>query len=131
MKVQWYSSALIVEPLLPGAIDAGSRVYRINAHTADLKDREVNTMGDVLITYQIMPTGVDVDIEQMKDEIKQKIHGVGEINDFREEPIAFGLKALIVRVIVKDEGGVSDKIEEMLRSINNVQGIVVNEVTLI
>jgi len=88
-------------------------------------------MGDVLITYKIMPTGVDVDLDKMKKDVEEKLAGIAKINDFSIEDIAFGLKALIVRVIVKDEGGISDKIEAILQDINNVQGVVVNEVTLI
>ncbi|NPA74991.1 MAG: elongation factor 1-beta [Euryarchaeota archaeon] len=88
-------------------------------------------MGDVLITYKIMPDGVDVDLERIKSDVEKKLEGIAQINDFNEEPVAFGLKALIVRVIVKDEGGISDKIEEILQGIDNVQGVVVNEVTLI
>ncbi len=88
-------------------------------------------MGDVLITYKIMPTGVDVDLKAMKKEVEDKLNGIARINDFSEEPIAFGLKALIVRVIVKDEGGISEKIEETLKNVNNVQGVAVSEVTLI
>ncbi len=88
-------------------------------------------MGDVLITYKIMPSGVDVDLEDLKKKVEEKLAGIAQINDFSEEPIAFGLKALVVRVIVKDEGGISDRIEEILQGIENVQGVVVNEVTLI
>ena len=88
-------------------------------------------MGDVLVTYKIMPSGVDVDLEKMKKEIEEKLNGIAKINDFSEEPIAFGLKALIVRVIVRDEGGITEKIEEILQNIENVQGVVVGEVTLI
>ncbi len=88
-------------------------------------------MGDVLITYKIMPSGVDVDLEELKKRVEEKLEGIAKINDFSEEPIAFGLKALVVRVIVKDEGGISDRIEEILKGIENVQGVVVGEVTLI
>ena len=88
-------------------------------------------MGDVLITYKLMPTGVDVDFGELKKKVEEKLKGIAKINDFSEEPIAFGLKALVVRVIVKDEGGVSDRIEEILSNIENVQGVVVGETTLI
>ncbi len=88
-------------------------------------------MGDVLITYKIMPEGVDVDLNKMKGDVERKLKDIARINDFSEEPIAFGLKALVVRVIVKDEGGISEKIEEILKSIENVQGVVVEEVTLV
>ena len=88
-------------------------------------------MGDVLVTYKIMPSGVDVDLEKMKKEVEEKLNGIAKINNFSEEPIAFGLKALIVRVIVKDEGGITEKIEGILQDIENVQGVVEGEVTLI
>ncbi len=88
-------------------------------------------MGDVLITYKIMPDGVDVNLNKMKEDIKEKLKDLAKINDFSEEPIAFGLKALVVQVIIKDEGGISEKIEEILKEVENVQGVVVEEVTLI
>lgn len=88
-------------------------------------------MGDVLITYKIMPDGVDIDFEKMKEEVKERIGSTGKVAEFDLQPIAFGLKALIVKVIVKDEGGVADKIEEELGKIENVQGVVVEEVSLI
>ncbi|AGB04012.1 translation elongation factor aEF-1 beta [Aciduliprofundum sp. MAR08-339] len=88
-------------------------------------------MGDVLITYKIMPEGVDVNFEKMKEEVKNKIGNVGKIAEFDLQPIAFGLKALVVKVIVKDEGGVADQIEKALGEIEGVQGVVIEEVTLI
>ncbi len=88
-------------------------------------------MGDVLVTYKIMPSGVDVDFEKMKEEVKSKVVSLGKIAEFDLQPIAFGLKALIVKVIVKDEGGVADEIENALGTIENVQGVVIEEVTLI
>ncbi len=88
-------------------------------------------MGDVLVTYKIMPSGVDVDFEKMKEEVKSKVGSLGKIAEFDLQPIAFGLKALIVKVIVKDEGGVADEIENALGTIENVQGVVIEEVTLI
>ncbi len=88
-------------------------------------------MGDVLVTYKIMPEGVDVDFEKMKEEVKKKVGTLGKIAEFDLQPIAFGLKALVVKVIVKDEGGVADKIEEEFNKIENVQGVVIEEVTLI
>ena len=101
------------------------------APSAGLKDREVIWMGDVLITYKIMPDGVDVDFEKMKEDVKKKVEPIGKVVEFELQPVAFGLKALIVRVMVKDEGGVADKIETELSTIENVQGVVVEEVSLV
>ncbi len=84
-----------------------------------------------MVTYKIMPEGVDVDFEKMKEEVKKKVGTLGKIAEFDLQPIAFGLKALVVKVIVKDEGGIADKIEEEFNKIENVQGVVIEEVTLI
>ncbi|MCD6276349.1 MAG: elongation factor 1-beta [Thermoplasmata archaeon] len=88
-------------------------------------------MGDVLVTYKIMPSGVDVNFEKMKEEVKNRVGDIGKIAEFDLQPIAFGLKALVVKIIVKDEGGITDKIEEELSKIKGVQGVVVEEVSLI
>ena len=88
-------------------------------------------MGDVLVTYKIMPSGVDIDFEKMKAEVKKRIGDIGKVAEFELQPIAFGLKALVVKIIVKDEGGITDKIEEELSKIEHVQGVVVEEVSLI
>ncbi len=88
-------------------------------------------MGDVLVTYKIMPSGVDVNFEKMKEEVKNRVGDIGKIAEFDLQPIAFGLKALVVKIIVKDEGGITDKIEEELSKIEGVQGVVVEEVSLI
>lgn len=88
-------------------------------------------MGDVLITYKIMPSGMNIDFEKMKEEVKGRIGHIGKVAGFEVQPIAFGLKALVVKIIVKDEGGITDKIEEELTKIENVQGVVVEEVSLI
>ena len=88
-------------------------------------------MGDVLVTYKIMPSGVDIDFGKMQEEVKSRVGTLGKIAGFELQPIAFGLKALVVKIIVKDEGGITDKIEEELSKIENVQGVVVEEVSLI
>ena len=88
-------------------------------------------MGDVLITYKIMPNGVDADLEGMKSEIIEKVKTIGKIVNFEIQPIAFGLKALILKIVVKDEGGITDKLEDVLSSVKDVQGVVAEEVTLI
>lgn len=53
-------------------------------------------MGVALIKLKIMPESLDVEFESLKEKVKEKISSVGgEVTKFEEEPIAFGLKALI------------------------------------
>ena len=82
-------------------------------------------MGDVAISLKIMPESPDTDLEKVKEEISKKI----EIKDSKIEPLAFGLKALKILIIVSDKG--SGNIENEIKSINGVSEVEVESSTLI
>ena len=49
------------------------------------------------IKIKIMPEGLDTNLDEIKAGVKKNIESEGGVvNNFEEEPIAFGLKALIV-----------------------------------
>ena len=73
-------------------------------------------MGRVLVTARLFPEGVDVNLEEIKNEIKEKI----KPERIEEEPIAFGLVALKVEKIIEDEGEAIRKFEENLKRINKI-----------
>ena len=58
---------------------------------------------------------------------EQKLPG---IQDIREEPIGFGLKALKLVAIINDAGGETDAIEGKLNTIPGVERAEIVEVTL-
>jgi len=90
--------------------------------TKDLK------MGDVLCTFRVMPEGVDVDLEKIKKTIQEKV----KPEEITEEPLAFGLKALIVKKVIPDKvAGGTDAIEKDLREVPGVQNVEDAGVTLI
>jgi len=82
-------------------------------------------MGDVAISLKIMPESPDTDLEKIKEEISKKI----EIKDSKIEPIAFGLKALKILIIVSDKE--SENIENEIKSVNGVSEVEVESSTLI
>lgn len=55
-------------------------------------------MAVVAIKIKILPESPDVDLEKLKQELKVSLNKAGaiKINSIEEEPIAFGLKALII-----------------------------------
>jgi len=80
-------------------------------------------MGTALLTIKIMPTSPEVNLE----EIKEKAQVVVEENKgrkcrFEEEPIAFGLKAVMVYFDIDEEQEL-EPIEEGLRKIENVNSV--------
>ena len=73
------------------------------------------------IQFKIMPEGVEVNLEELKEKIKEKINSFesGVFNDSKEEPIAFGLKALIVTFALSEE----EETEEVEKSINELEEV--------
>ncbi len=84
---------------------------------------------NVLATFRVMPESVDVDLALVESRIKEL--DIGDIKEMKQEDIAFGLKQLIVLVLMADEGGLLEKIEGMLCDVEGVQDAENTGVTLI
>ena len=108
-----------------GVTGAGSRVSLTSARNADSGDR--NEMGSVAVIMRIMPESPEVDLEKLKTALKQRLPG---IQDMKEEPIGFGLKAIKFAAIINDAGGETDALEKSLSSIPGVERAEIIEVTL-
>lgn len=84
-------------------------------------------MGTVAVILKVMPESPDVDLVKLKDRIKKDVPAV---KDIREEPIGFGLKALIIAALVNDAAGESDAVEAAIQKIPGVERAEITEVTL-
>ena len=63
-----------------------------------------------------MPKEAEISPQQILEDLtKKKGQGI-EIKNSKEEPIAFGLVALIADFLINDEAGEMDKLEEMIRA---------------
>ena len=73
------------------------------------------------IQFKIMPEDIEVNLEELKEKIKEKINSFesGVFNDSKEEPIAFGLKALIVTFALSEE----EETEKVEKSINELEEV--------
>ena len=80
-------------------------------------------MSKAIITFKLMPTSPEVDLEPIKEKartIAQSHKSIGEMQ-VKEEPIAFGLKAVLVMVMYEVEGSDFDKIAIEMGKIEDVQ----------
>jgi elongation factor 1-beta len=84
-------------------------------------------MGSVAVIARVMPDSPEVNLDQLKKALKEKLPGIQEI---REEPIGFGLKALKLVAIINDAGGETDAIEKSLSEVAGVERAAIIEVTL-
>lgn len=77
-------------------------------------------MGTVLLRIKIMPSSPESDLEKIKNSAKEAIESNGGMRStFEEEPIAFGLKAVIASFDLNEEAPL-EPIETKLRTIENV-----------
>ena len=77
-------------------------------------------MGEVLTTMKIMPDSPDVDLEGIKSTIESSMPEGAKLHEMSEEPIAFGLVAVILQFITEDGEGGSEAVEEMVQAIDGV-----------
>lgn len=80
-------------------------------------------MGEVLIQYRIMPDGPKTDLEALEETLRASMPEFAELQKCEAVPFAFGMKALMTSVVVEDEEGNSDKLEELLNAVDQVQGV--------
>ena len=83
-------------------------------------------MGNVAVSLKVMPSSSDVDMEKLRKEVAKKVN----VKDSKIEPIAFGLRALKLMVIIPDAVGV-DTLEKDIRSIEGVGEVEIDSVTLL
>ncbi len=80
-------------------------------------------MGEVLLKYRIMPDGVEVDLAALESTLKGSMPEFAEMQACETKPFAFGMKCLEATIVVQDEEGNNDKIEELLSGTADVQGV--------
>jgi len=85
-------------------------------------------MALVAITLKIMPSSPDVDLEKLREEVKVKVEYLGgSFHHHEEQPIAFGLKALMC-VIGWNEEKDPDMIETELAKLEGVNSVQITDV---
>lgn len=69
---------------------------------------------------KILPSEVGVDLEGLVEALRHNLPEGVEVRGWREEPIAFGLVALILDVVAEEREEVVEKIERAVRSTESV-----------
>ena len=77
-------------------------------------------MGRIVIAYKILPSESTVNLELLKEKIKKQLAGIASVQRFVEEPIAFGLCALKVNMVLQEKEGILDETEKRMTSIEEV-----------
>ncbi len=81
-------------------------------------------MGHVVVTYKIFPEDIVKDFTPLKNAITALLPKNAELMGYGEEPVAFGLVALLVQLqFPEDEHGIVDELEVKLGEIKGVSQV--------
>ncbi len=88
-------------------------------------------MGKVAVQFKIMPESVDSDLGDIKKRVKEIIarHAEMQLNALDEKPVAFGLKAIEILIVMPDSS--VSGLEDELAEIEGVASVEAGDVTLI
>jgi len=78
-------------------------------------------MTKMLVSMKIFPEDITIDFEQLKQKIEGTMPQDSKVMRFGEEPIAFGLKALIAHILIPEEK--QDELEKIENKIRQIQGV--------
>ncbi len=89
-----------------------------------------DSMGrNVIVNFKIMPESPETNLEEIEKKIREM--NFGNITDVKVEPIAFGLKAIRMLMILPDEGNIADETQEKIKNIEGIHEVEIDGVTLI
>lgn len=88
-------------------------------------------MGSVVMRIRIMPSDVDVNLDEVLERIKGiQMEGV-EVRDTAIQPIAFGLKAIVLMAVMPDAEGIGDRYIEEIGKIDDVESVEIEDMELL
>lgn len=85
-------------------------------------------MGKVAAMMKVMPEGPEEDIDALQDRLENALPEGAKISRVDREDVAFGLVALFPTVVIPDEAGGTDAVEDAFGSVDGVESVDVDEV---
>jgi elongation factor 1-beta len=84
-------------------------------------------MGQVAVLFRLMPQGVETDMDAVALAVRASVPAGVTLRGMQVKDIAFGLKALLVSVVMPDTGGVLESVEHALSKVPHVESVEVME----
>jgi elongation factor 1-beta len=85
-------------------------------------------MGKVAAQLKVMPQSPDVDRDALPERLENSLPEGAKISRVDRDDVAFGLVALLPTVIVPDDAGGSDAVEEAFAEVEGVESVKVEQV---
>ncbi|MFB6163703.1 MAG: elongation factor 1-beta [Haloarculaceae archaeon] len=85
-------------------------------------------MGKVAAKIKVMPASPDVDLDALQEHLEQALPEGAKIKGFERDDVAFGLVALFPTVIVPDDSGGTEAVEDAFGEVDDVESVEVDSV---
>ena len=97
-----------------------------------MSEKKVKPQKTLLGIFEILPDDIETDLDEMMEVVKKTIAPDGMVETYKIEPIAFGLKKVIARIMFKEpkEGG-TQPMEDAIGAIELVQRVECSMVSII
>ena len=82
-------------------------------------------MANVVVTFRIMPNDPGIDLSKLESDIKTEIISFCSAREFKTviEPIAFGLKALIIYFVMDEAKGSTEGLEKTIAKLEGIESV--------
>jgi elongation factor 1-beta len=86
-------------------------------------------MADVIVTMKIMPDSPETNLDELETKVTELITGYGgEVGKKEIEPVAFGLKALILIFVADEAKGSTEDLEKQISEVEGVTSVEITDV---
>ncbi|WP_435063789.1 elongation factor 1-beta [Halobaculum sp. EA56] len=85
-------------------------------------------MGKVAAKMKVMPQSPEIDLDELQQKLEESLPGGAEIRNVERDDVAFGLVALLPMVVVPDDAGGTEAVEEAFSGVEGVESVKVEEV---
>ena len=87
-------------------------------------------MAKVIIEMKIMPVSPETDLSKLLGLVDKEVTASGaKLHKHDIQPVAFGLKALIITITADEDKGSTDALEEKISALNHVESVMVTAVS--
>jgi elongation factor 1-beta len=88
-------------------------------------------MGQVGLQYRVLPESTEIDLVNLQDSIRGALPEGAELKAAETKPVAFGLKALHLLIVMEDKQGGVDTLEQAIAGVQGVQSVEILQMGLL
>jgi elongation factor 1-beta len=88
-------------------------------------------LGEVGLQYRVLPEGIEIDLSKLESDIKAALPEGAAMRAAEKKPVAFGLMALHVLIVLDDKKGGAEQVETAISGVPGVQSVEIVEMGLL